>query len=1144
MDYPFERRYRRRRRHQSVSLHDRTSSRDDDDDDIEQQIIERAMEIERSREKSLHRQLEYIIYNIKKLERRRHQRERIRSSEYYEIPTSLTRHRSPDSHTCRDSSSEQVYQTNDSSYSETRIRSRSISKKFLPYQITMIYQGIKCQKHGDEIMVLQENIIVFKGFLRPEEKFTFKFKCYYRQLIVKLEFFINELFECCLSIDCQQEQIVEENHLFQLQTIHSYQLNQKHQTNDEEQLTSETEKSNSIDYCRQHHHNHNSSSPMINGNKSSKLDNHKSKTQQQSLSNLILKDRNETTRETSHFKQRFQHNSTPPQLLSRQQSESRYEETMKSQKSKSNPIQSPLSVSKQSSSKTTSPNEKKPTILNLISSDNDDDNETLEENIRKKPSYGPPQLATFTRSDSESLSDELLNTIKQDNEKSSTEIIKKSEILTEKKDENIDEENNDPGSFIGFLQLLQSMSGGAIQLSTTNDDGDEIQNLLTRLGIVTQTNSRKKFIQSTPRLTGNVENFLLVYLDSLIPDNSLLIKFRALINYLKIFDDVDDCIAFINNISNEKIIFIVSDALGDPIVSRIQDLQQLFAIYVLCQTDKQIENWSKNQPKIRGIYIDINQIVEQIKFDIENDEENSLTFTYTLTRANRKIESSFLKNQILKEILLDSDEMNEGKKELIDFCRIEYVDNIEQLTYIQQFENEYQKENIIQFFQKDKFLYKMLNKGFRIPEVDILFKLRLFIQNLHHFIISSSNNSSIKTIYRRQFLTNDEFDILKTSIDDGFISFSNFFFASIDYPEENLRSSSSSSFQNNQQGQEIIFQIDVSNSNYFMSINNQILVTFGLVTRIKNIEKDKNGINQIYLKIVNNDDNQLENIIESIRKETRAPYPSLRIVKLFIELEQYSQAIQLGEILLANSSNPRKDPLLGLARIYHSLGTNLYEKEEYDQALDVIKKSHQLYLRFLPEDAPQLSPTWNNMGSIYLRQGKTDLALEYHEKALAIQLKSPSPDLPSIISYSNNIGGVYLKLERYDQALVHFKRALQIEEQTLTINHPELAGTYHRIGGVYFRQNNYQKALEYYDKTLEIELASLPDNHPTVAVTYHNRGTAFEGLGTLEEAVQSAEKAVERLLKTLPKEHPQVRMNQAYVDRLKQKLWVKQLFTS
>ena len=438
----------------------------------------------------------------------------------------------------------------------------------------------------------------------------------------------------------------------------------------------------------------------------------------------------------------------------------------------------------------------------------------------------------------------------------------------------------------------------------------------------------------------------------------------------------------------------------------------------------------------------------------------------------------------------------------------------------------------------------MLNKGFRIPEVDILFKLRLFIQHLHQFIITSSTNLSIRKLYRRQFLTNHELDTLRQCLDgDGFISFSNFFIASIDRPETKSTISLHHDDEENQL-EEIIFEIDVTNNNNYMSVDNVILVTFGLVTRIETIEKDKNGITIIHLKSVHVNDNQLERIIEPMKKETRAPHSSLRLIKLFIELEYYSQAVQLGQTLIANWSGARKDLLLALARIYHSLGTTLYEREEYDQALDVIKKSHELYLRFLPEDAPQLSPTWNNMGSIYLRQGKTDLALEYHEKALAIQLKSPSPDLPSIISYSNNIGGVYLKLERYDDALVHFKRALQIEELTLSVNHPELAGTYHRIGSVYFRQNNYEKALEYYDKTLEIELNSLSEYHPTVAVTYHNRGTAFEGLGKLEQAIESAEKAVERLLKTLPKQHPQVRMNQAYVDKLKQKFWVKQLFAN
>jgi hypothetical protein len=77
MDYSSERR-RRRRRYRSPPSYDQISSREEDD--IEQEIINRyerkiillkiikyfrAMEIERSREKSLRRQFEYIVYNVK-----------------------------------------------------------------------------------------------------------------------------------------------------------------------------------------------------------------------------------------------------------------------------------------------------------------------------------------------------------------------------------------------------------------------------------------------------------------------------------------------------------------------------------------------------------------------------------------------------------------------------------------------------------------------------------------------------------------------------------------------------------------------------------------------------------------------------------------------------------------------------------------------------------------------------------------------------------------------------------------------------------------------------------------------------------------------------------------------------------------------
>ncbi|UJR29256.1 hypothetical protein I4U23_010470 [Adineta vaga] len=1134
MDSPYEHRHRYRRRYyqsppSSSSSRSIISSRDDDDDHhLEQEIIDRALEIERSRERNLRRQFEYIVHNIKKLERRRYQRHRTRSPTHYESSNGLFHRRSSNSY--RSSSSERYYLTNESSsYS----RSPSKSKQSIPCQITMIYQGIGNDKHGDEIMVLQENIIVFKGFLRADESFTFKFQRHHRRLIVKLEFFINELFECRLSINCENQQIDEENDIFQLQHLESIKLNRRRRTDDndddddddddnQQRQPNEIKKSiekNSVSKSRQQR----TTDISINGDKRSTVDNDQHRHHHhKSSSNQTSKDRKRIIRENSYTKQRSHRSPSP---------------------TKSSPKKSTLRRELSNGTHVTTSNTDKKAMTRKATSTDDDNVKTLVNTTPPKPNYGPPQLSAFIRSSSESNSDEFINSGQENGEKkSSIELTKPLESSTEKKDAEEEEEEeeqggNDSPGFTGFLQLLQAMSGGAISIPSNNDDGDGVQGLLARLGIITQTNSRKKLVNLTPRQDGNVENFLLVYLNSSKPDDSIQQQLRGLVNSLKIFDDPDDCIAFINAVSNEKIIFIVTDALGDPVVSRIQDLQQLFAIYVLCQTDEQTENWSTNQPKIHGIYTIIDEILVKIKQDIENDQDNSLTFTCSLSTTNVKEEPFFLIHQIIKEILLDPDEMTEAKNELIHFCQMEYQENSEQLNYIEQFENHYQKENVLKFYQKHQFLYKMLNKAFRIPEVDILFKLRLFIQNLHQFIISSSNNLSIKTLYRSQLVTEDELETLKKCVNGGYIAFSNFFFASTTRPIDKELIP----LENHE---EILFEIDVFNSNSYMSIDENILVTFGLVTRIESIDKDKNGKTIVHLKTITGDDRQFEGLLEPMRKEIRAPHPSLRIVKLFIELEQYSHAVYLGQVLLANSPNAKRDSLLALARTYHSLGTALYEKEEFDDALDIIKKSHDIYIKFLPEDAPQLSPTWNNLGSIYLRQGNTELALEYHQRALTIQLKSPSPDLPSIISYSNNIGGVYLKLERYDEALVHFKRALQIEEQTLPTNHPELAGTYHRIGGVYFRQNNYEKALEYYNKTLEIELAALPDHHPTVAVTYHNRGTALEGLGKLEEAVESAEKAVERLLKTLPKEHPQVRMNQAYADRLKQKLWVKQLFTS
>ncbi|CAF4642354.1 unnamed protein product, partial [Rotaria sp. Silwood2] len=139
--------------------------------------------------------------------------------------------------------------------------------------------------------------------------------------------------------------------------------------------------------------------------------------------------------------------------------------------------------------------------------------------------------------------------------------------------------------------------------SNTTTINDATQLLLTRLGLIQQQQieSSKVLAGSAPREKGNVEYFTLVYLHSSYPDESIIKQFRSLVNFLKIFNDIDDCIAFINGVFNEKVIFILLNSFSKSILPRIEGLQQIFSIYILCESDDEI-NLSFQQLKVQGCY--------------------------------------------------------------------------------------------------------------------------------------------------------------------------------------------------------------------------------------------------------------------------------------------------------------------------------------------------------------------------------------------------------------------------------------------------------------------------------------------------------------------------------------------------------------
>jgi hypothetical protein len=211
---------------------------------------------------------------------------------------------------------------------------------------------------------------------------------------------------------------------------------------------------------------------------------------------------------------------------------------------------------------------------------------------------------------------------------------------------------------------------------------------------------------SAPRQRGNVEYFILVYLNSTYPHDLVIQRLRGLVNFSKIFDDVDDCVAFINSISNERVILILSTSFSNSILPRIDDLQQIFTIYILSENDDDEQILLKKQTKIKGLYTNINEIYRQISIDI-NVVTRDLIAYMNISPNSNTLDPTFLYSKLISEIVLDAEETESAMKELINFSRQEYDGNEEELNRIEEFENDYQKDRAIWWFTRQCFLSKV-----------------------------------------------------------------------------------------------------------------------------------------------------------------------------------------------------------------------------------------------------------------------------------------------------------------------------------------------------------------------------------------------------------------------------------------------------
>ena len=425
----------------------------------------------------------------------------------------------------------------------------------------------------------------------------------------------------------------------------------------------------------------------------------------------------------------------------------------------------------------------------------------------------------------------------------------------------------------------------------------------------------------------------------------------------------------------------------------------------------------------------------------------------------------------------------------------------------------------------------MLNKALRTSEVDILYKLRLFIRDLYEQVEYESVSDSI-TVYLGQSISRENFDNLQNNISNNdLLTFPQFLFGSIDrarairiakeLPSLHINYMPLILYINIPENMKIARIISDQNS---IDDGNEVLLKMGIIGRIINIEKeniDENKIASIHLTLVQHQDQEnIQRILRTKRDEIQSFSLLTTMVKLMLSRAQHLSAESLVETLF-NDNNLRDDASIqgSIAGSLHVLATSQRNQEDFKRATDLYLLSLDTLLRITSPNDQELFPLHCTIATMFFRLNDYEKSHKHYQRALDIQLHSNNPDLHSIGACTNHIGVIYSKQRKYSKAMESFERTLKIFEQITEPTDAELALTYDNIGDAYLTQLKYDEALNNYIRSVEIQERIVPQNTKQIGSSHYIIGNIYVQLGRSQEALVHLKSAQEYWEEHLPLEH-------------------------
>lgn len=491
----------------------------------------------------------------------------------------------------------------------------------------------------------------------------------------------------------------------------------------------------------------------------------------------------------------------------------------------------------------------------------------------------------------------------------------------------------------------------------------------------------------------------------------------------------------------------------------------------------------------------------------------------------------------------------DARDQFLKECRTQYRGNSSQLAKILEFEQTYRACDVIYWYTKPDFLFRIINRALRSGDTLLLFKFRYFLVDMCKSLQDTAiTQSSLPThVYRGAILAKEVVENLNVgsciTVTSFFSSSSNIQVArqfTIDAPTGMLLN-----HDRNDKDQFVLYEIAVDpttirvadiivanvSSQSFFPAEEEVLFGPSTIFNITMIKYDDEHYRwNIKMDVSTNfstiKHEQKAYISESLRNTTATCLFGCILIDIW---SQYTQAHNFFRDLLQKLPTDHVDRLhvfYQLGRVHRFLG-------EFKTAIAYLRCALLFHRRFLPQSTLDYGSIVSALGATYSEMGDSIRAVYHLERAIAVYSSHLSKYDRERGFHGNRLAFAYYQEKQYERALSLLDDIeIVFKPQRQPDDYRGLAQVLNTRGLVYLALDEHERTLGYLKEALNLRESWLIKNHPGIARTCYSMALSYKNRGEYRLAFEYAGRSLRIQELKLPKTHPELKLSQKLVEEL------------